>query len=50
MIQLGLTGFPLEHSLSPEIHMAAFKACGIQGNYSLFPIPPDHSGELRDLL
>ena len=50
MIQLGLTGYPLGHSLSPVIHRAAFKACSIQGNYSLFPIPPDHSGELSELL
>ncbi len=38
MIQLGLIGYPLGHSLSPEIHKAALKACDLQGDYSLFPI------------
>ncbi|GAB4541749.1 MAG: shikimate dehydrogenase [Anaerolineales bacterium] len=48
--QLGLTGFPLEHSLSPQIHTAALKACGLRGDYSLFPIAPDDKQGLRDLL
>lgn len=50
MIQLGLIGYPLGHSLSPEIHAAAFKACDLEGNYSLFPIPPDNSEGLKGLL
>jgi len=50
MIQLGLIGYPLGHSLSPEIHKAAFKACGLQGDYSLFPISPDDSGGFENLL
>ncbi len=48
--QLGLIGFPLGHSLSPKIHAAALKACGLQGDYSLFPIPPENSQALKDLL
>jgi shikimate dehydrogenase len=59
--QLGLIGYPLEHSLSPKIHKAALKACGLEGDYSLFPIFPNdvrglkelidrvHSGELQGL-
>ncbi|MBI5823292.1 MAG: shikimate dehydrogenase [Chloroflexi bacterium] len=47
---LGLIGFPLSHSLSPKIHTAALKACGLQGGYSLFPIPPEDKQGLRDLL
>ena len=35
---------------SPKIHTAALKACGLQGDYSLFPIPPDKKQGLRDLL
>ena len=50
MIHLGLVGYPLGHSLSPKIHAAALKACGLQGDYSLFPIHPDDKQGLRDLL
>ena len=48
--QLGLTGYPLGHSLSPKIHTAALKSCGLQGDYSLFPIHPDDKQGLKDLL
>jgi shikimate dehydrogenase len=48
--QLGLIGYPLGHSLSPKIHAAALKACGLQGDYSLFPISPDDKQGLRSLL
>ena len=50
MIQLGLIGYPLGHSLSPKIHGAALKACGLNGNYSLFPIAPDDKPGLKDFL
>jgi len=50
MIQLGLIGYPLGHSLSPKIHGAALKACGLNGNYSLFPIDRDDKQGLKDLL
>ena len=48
--QLGLIGYPLGHSLSPKIHTAALKACRLQGDYSLFPIPPEDKQALQDLL
>ncbi len=47
---LGLIGYPLGHSLSPKIHTAALKACGLEGNYSLFPISPEDKQGLKDLL
>jgi shikimate dehydrogenase len=47
MIRLGLVGYPLAHSLSPAIHAAALRLCELEGDYSLFPVPP---GDLRDLL
>ncbi len=47
---LGLIGYPLSHSLSPKIHMAALQACGLEGDYSLFPIHPDDKQSLADLL
>ena len=50
MIRLGLTGYPLGHSLSPTIHQAALTSCGLDGSYSLFPVPPDDKQGLQDLL
>ncbi|MCL4274060.1 MAG: shikimate dehydrogenase [Anaerolineales bacterium] len=50
MIQLGLIGYPLGHSLSPKIHTAALKACGLEGSYSLFPIYPDDKHGLSNLI
>ncbi len=37
----GLTGFPLGHSMSPFIHRELFKISGIDGEYSLYEIPPE---------
>lgn len=50
MIHLGLIGYPLEHSLSPKIHTAALKMCGLQGDYSLFAIDPGDKQGLKNLL
>jgi len=50
MYHLGLIGYPLRHSLSPEIHIAALKACGLEGDYSLFPVSPDDKQGLKSLL
>ena len=47
---LGLIGYPLGQSLSPKIHAAALNACNLQGNYSLFPIPPEDKPALQTLL
>ncbi|MGB7874766.1 MAG: shikimate dehydrogenase [Anaerolineales bacterium] len=47
---LGLIGYPLGHSLSPEIHKAALDSCGLGGNYSLFPIVPDDQDGLIKIL
>jgi len=43
-LNLGLTGYPLDHSLSPVLHQAALSACGLAGQYRLYPIPPMPSG------
>lgn len=48
--RLGLIGYPLGHSLSPKIHAAALRACGLQGTYSLFPIPSGDKPALQALL
>lgn len=50
MIKLGLIGYPVSHSLSPKIQNAALKACGLAGDYSLFPIQPDDKRGLKALL
>src|SRR3972149_5723580 len=50
MIQLGLTGYPLGHSLSPKLHAAAFKSVGLDGEYQLYPVSPDDRSGLPQLL
>ncbi|HEY9075592.1 MAG TPA: shikimate dehydrogenase [Anaerolineaceae bacterium] len=40
LYHFGLIGYPLEHSLSPQIHHAALRACCLEGEYHLFLIPP----------
>lgn len=37
---VGLIGWPVEHSLSPAMHNAAFAALGLNWHYSLLPTPP----------
>lgn len=47
----GLIGYPLGHSLSPQIHAAALYALGMSGEYSLYPVNPASSqSELENLL
>lgn len=36
----GLIGWPVEHSVSPAMHNAAFEALGIPGSYALLPTAP----------
>ena len=50
MIRLGLTGYPLSHSLSPKIHAAALRSCGLDGEYSLYPVAPDDLNGIGQLL
>ena len=47
---LGLLGFPLEHSRSPELHHGFLRACGLKGEYRLYEIPPEQPERLRALL
>ncbi|MEN8240602.1 MAG: shikimate dehydrogenase [Chloroflexota bacterium] len=50
MIELGLIGYPLEHSLSPQIHHAALATCGLKGRYTLFSISPSNWDKVHELL
>ena len=36
----GILGFPVEHSLSPIMHAAAFQALGLDAIYAPFAVPP----------
>jgi shikimate dehydrogenase len=38
---VGLLGWPVEHSLSPPMHNAAFEAAGLDWLYVPLPTPPD---------
>lgn len=37
----GILGWPVEHSRSPAMHTAAFRARGLDANYVCFPVHPD---------
>lgn len=39
--RVGVIGWPIEHSLSPAMHNAAFKALGLDWQYDKMAIPPD---------
>jgi shikimate dehydrogenase len=39
--RVGLFGWPVEHSVSPPMHNAAFAALGLDWRYELFSVPPD---------
>ncbi len=47
---LGLTGWPLGHSLSPRLHNAALAAAGLSGEYALYPVPAGDVAGLAALL
>ena len=49
MIRLGLIGYPLSHSLSPQLHAAAFHALELDGEYRLYPVAPDDNQGLAKL-
>ena len=39
---VGVLGWPLEHTLSPVIHNAAFRSAGIDCVYLAWPVPPEY--------
>lgn len=40
-LQVGLIGYPVEHSFSPAFQQAAFDALSIDARYHLWPTPPE---------
>ncbi len=40
-MRVGLIGWPVEHSVSPAMHNAAFEALGLPWRYALIPTAPD---------
>lgn len=42
---MGIVGWPVEHSLSPRMHNAAFAALGLDWAYVASPTPPDRLQE-----
>lgn len=52
-LKLGIIGWPLGYSLSPLMHRAALKACGLEGEYEQCPIPlqsGEESGDVNALI
>ncbi len=45
-INLGLIGWPLDHSLSPRIHQAALRELNLGGQYCLYAIEPNNIQEI----
>jgi shikimate dehydrogenase len=41
----GIVGWPVEHSLSPAMHNAAFGALGLNWAYAAFPVEPARLGD-----
>ncbi len=47
----GLLGWPVKHSLSPPMQLAAFKACGIPATYQLVETPPENlAATVKDMV
>ena len=45
MKQVGLIGYPVAHSRSPQMHNAAFRALAIDARYELWETPPEQLEE-----
>jgi shikimate dehydrogenase len=45
-----IVGYPVEHSMSPAMHNAAFKALGLDAEYRLAPVEPGQLGTFIEKL
>ena len=52
MYSLGLIGYPVVQSLSPQLHHGALRGLGLAGEYRLYPVPPlpEGAGQLEEML
>lgn len=50
MIKLGLIGYPLGHSFSARYFEKKFRELGLEGKYTLMPLPVYEKGSLEKLL
>ena len=41
-LKYGLLGWPVKHSVSPQMHGAGFRALGLDATYELVPIEPEN--------
>ena len=48
--RLGVVGYPVEHSLSPTLHVAGLKMAGLEGTSAKVPLGDNDREELRGLL
>ena len=48
--RVGLIGWPVDHSVSPAMHNAAFRALGLAWDYALLPTEPGRVGTAVDRL
>lgn len=44
---VGLMGWPVSHSVSPQMHNAAFDAAGLNWRYAPLPVRPEPQGDIR---
>lgn len=47
-LKYGIIGHPVAHSLSPAMHNAAFRECGIDAEYLVYDVGPDDLNDFLD--
>jgi len=48
--RVGVVGFPIEHSLSPQLHEFGLRRAGLIGSSERIPLPLERAGELVSLM
>ena len=42
MNKFAILGYPIGHTISPQIHQAGFESLGINANYEIIETPPEN--------